>query len=102
MRTLWGENSPSLLRRQPPLGWGPWHRGKVSGQTAKSAVPERTVTLSVTAYAVRNSPSHLALLDASPLWDGALDMAAKLPGKLQSFRHAKGSLSEGAGKTVRF
>ena len=42
--------------------------------------------LSVTAYAVRNSPSHLALLDASPLWDGALDMAAKLPGKLQSFR----------------
>ena len=80
----------------------PWHDGKVSGQTAKSAVPERTVTLSVTAYAVRNSPSHLALLDASPLWDGALDMAAKLPGKLQSFRHAKGSLSEGAGKTVRF
>ena len=119
MRTLWGENSPSLLRRQPPLGWGPWHRGKVSGQTSKSAVPERTVTLSVTAYAVRNSPSHLALLDArlpllspsvtsSPgagevvLWDGALDMATKLPGKLQSFRHARGSLSEGAGKTVRF
>ena len=28
MQTLWGENSPSLLRRQPPLGWGPWHRGK--------------------------------------------------------------------------
>ena len=60
------------------------------------------LALSVTAYAVRNSPSHLALLDASPLWDGALDMAAKLPGKLQSFRHARGSLSEGAGKTVRF
>ena len=56
MRTLWGENSPSLLRRQPPLGWGPWHRGKVSGQTSKSAVPERTVTLSVTAYAVPDSP----------------------------------------------
>ena len=80
----------------------PWQCGKVSGQTSKPAVPERTVTLSVTAYAVRNSPSHLALLDASPLWDGALDMAAKLPGKLQSFRHARGSLSEGAGKTVRF
>ena len=56
MRTLWGENSPSLLRRQPPLGWGPWHRGKVSGQTSKSAVPERTVTLSVTAYAVPAPP----------------------------------------------
>ena len=56
MRTLWGENSPSLLRRQPPLGWGPWHDGKVSGQTSKSAVPERTVTLSVTAYAVPDSP----------------------------------------------
>ena len=31
-----------------------------------------------------------------------LDMAGKLPDKLQSFRHARGSLSEGAGKTVRF
>ena len=58
MRTLWGENSPSLLRRQPPLGWGPWHRGKVSGQTSKSAVPERTVTLSVTAYAVPAPPKE--------------------------------------------
>ena len=64
-------------------------------------------------------PSHLALLDArlpllspsvtsSPgagevvLGDGVLDMAGKLPDKLQSFRHARGSLSEGAGKTVRF
>ena len=119
IRTLWGENSPSLLRRQPALGWVPWHRGKVCGQTAKSAVPEKTVTLSVTAYAVRNSPSHLALLDASlpllspsvtsspgagevVLGDGALGMAGKLPDKLQSFRHARGSLSEGAGKTVRF
>ena len=34
----------------------PWHDGKVSGQIAKSAVPERTVTLSVTAYAVPDSP----------------------------------------------
>ena len=31
-----------------------------------------------------------------------LDMAGKLPDKLQSFRHARDSLSEGAGKTVRF
>ena len=46
-------------------------------------------------HAGRKSPSHLALLDASPIWDGALDMAAKLPGKLQSFRHARGSLFEG-------
>ena len=38
----------------------------------------------------------------SPLWDGALGMAGKLPDKLQSFRHARGSLGEGAGKTVRF
>ena len=34
----------------------PWHNGKVSGQTVKSAVPERTVTLSVTAYAVPAPP----------------------------------------------
>ena len=54
------------------------------------------------AWQEENSPSHLALLDASPLGDGALDMAGKLPDKLQSFRHARGSLSEGAGKTVRF
>ena len=53
---------------------------------------------------VRNSPSHLAALDARfpflslrdifprpgevVLGDGALDMAAKFPGKLQSFRHS--------------
>ena len=87
----------------------PWHDGKVSGQTAKLAVspeplPLGEVSPQVTerVHAVRNSPSHLALLDASPLWDGALDMAGKLPDKLQSFRHARGSLSEGAGKTVRF
>ena len=86
-----------------------WHNGKVSGQTAKLAVspeplPLGEVSPQVTerVHAVRNSPSHLALLDASPLWDGALDMAGKLPDKLQSFRHARGSLSEGAGKTVRF
>ena len=35
-QTLWGENSPSLLRRQPPRRWGPWHRGKVCGQTSQS------------------------------------------------------------------
>ena len=87
----------------------PWHDGKVSGQTAKPPVspeplPLGEVSPQVTerVHAVRNSPSHLALLDASPLWDGALDMAGKLPDKLQSFRHARGSLSEGAGKTVRF
>ena len=27
-----------------------------------------------------NSPSHLAALNASPLWDGALGMAAKASG----------------------
>ena len=87
----------------------PWHDGKVSGQTTKLAgapepLPLGEVSPQVTerVRAVRNSPSHLALLDASPLWDGALDMAGKLPDKLQSFRHARGSLSEGAGKTVRF
>ena len=87
----------------------PWHDGKVSGQTTKLAgapepLPLGEVSPQVTerVHAVRNSPSHLALLDASPLWDGALDMAGKLPDKLQSFRHARGSLSEGAGKTVRF
>ena len=87
----------------------PWHNGKVAGQTTKLAVspeplPLGEVSPQVTerVHAVRNSPSHLALLDASPLGDGALDMAGKLPDKLQSFRHARGSLSEGAGKTVRF
>ena len=87
----------------------PWHDGKASGQTAKLTVspeplPLAEVSPQVTerVHAVRNSPSHLALLDASPLGDGALDMAGKLPDKLQSFRHARGSLSEGAGKTVRF
>ena len=87
----------------------PWHNGKVSGQTAKLAVspeplPLGEVSPQVTerVHAVRNSPSHLALLDASPLGDGVLDMVGKLPDKLQSFRHARGSLSEGAGKTVRF
>ena len=68
------------------------------------ALPLGEVSPQVTerVHAVRNSPSHLALLDASPLGDGALDMVGKLPDKLQSFRHARGSLSEGAGKTVRF
>ena len=47
-----------------------------------------------------NSPS-LAALD-SPLWDGAFGMVGKFPAKAQSLRHARGSLSEGAGKTVRF
>ena len=35
---------------------------------------------------VRNAPSHLAALNASPLWDGALGMAVKLPVKVQIFR----------------
>ena len=63
-----------------------------------------------------NSPS-LAVLDRFPflslrdifprpgevvLWDGAFGMAAKFPAKAQSVRHARGSLPEGAGKTVRF
>ena len=34
----------------------------------------------------KNSPSHLAALDASPLWDGAFGMAAKFLAKVQSFR----------------
>ena len=86
----------------------PWHDGKVSGQTAKLAgalAPtwgSCRAAMTERVHAVRNSPSHLALLDASPLGDGALDMAGKLPDKLQSFQHARGSLSEGAGKTVRF
>ena len=33
-----------------------------------------------------NSPSHLALLDASPLWDGAFGIAGKFLAKVQSFR----------------
>ena len=28
---------PSRLRRQPPLGWGLWHGGKVSGSGTKFA-----------------------------------------------------------------
>ena len=47
-----------------------------------------------------NSPS-LAALD-SPLWDGAFGSTEKFPAKVQSLRHARGSLFEGAGKTVRF
>ena len=50
--------------------------------------------------AARNSPS-LAALD-SPLWDGAFGSTEKFPAKVQSLRHARGSLFEGAGKTVRF
>ena len=34
-----GANSPSRLRRQPPLGWGLWHSGKVSG-FARGSLPE--------------------------------------------------------------
>ena len=92
-----------------PHGGRHWQYTKASGQTAKLTVspeplPLGEVSPQVTerVHAVRNSPSHLALLDASPLGDGALDMVGKLPDKLQSFRHARGSLSEGAGKTVRF
>ena len=33
-----------------------------------------------------NSPSHLALLDASPLWDGAFGMAVQFPAQAQSVR----------------
>ena len=36
------------------------------------------------------------------LWDGAFGSTEKFPAKVQSFRHARGSLFEGAGKTVRF
>ena len=36
------------------------------------------------------------------LWDGAFGSTEKFPAKVQSLRHARGSLSEGAGKTVRF
>ena len=50
--------------------------------------------------AARNSPS-LAALD-SPLWDEAFGSTEKFPAKVQSLRHARGSLFEGAGKTVRF
>ena len=31
-----------------------------------------------------NSPSHLAALDASPLWDGAFGMTVQFPAKVQS------------------
>ena len=63
-----------------------------------------------------NSPS-LAALDRFPflslrdifprpgevvLWDGAFGSTEKFPAKVQSLRHARGSLFEGAGKTVRF
>ena len=37
-------------------------------------------------HAVRNSPSHLALLDASPLGDGAFGIEINLPAKVQSLR----------------
>ena len=103
--------TPSVIaaRCHLPHGGRHWQYTKASGQTTKLAVspeplPLGEVSPQVTerVHAVRNSPSHLALLDASPLGDGALDMAGKLPDKLQSFRHARGSLSEGAGKTVRF
>jgi len=36
------------------------------------------------------------------LWDGAFGSTEKFPAKVQSLRHARGSLFEGAGKTVRF
>ena len=37
-------------------------------------------------FAPLNSPSHLALLDASPLGDGAFGMAVQFPAKVQSAR----------------
>ena len=107
---IW-ERTPSVIaaRCHLPQGGRLWECTKASGQTAKKTVSPEPLTFGEVSqqmtdivHAVRNSPSHLALLDASPLWDGALDMAGKLPDKLQSFRHARGSLSEGAGKTVRF
>ena len=36
------------------------------------------------------------------LWDGAFGSTEKFPAKVQSLRRARGSLFEGAGKTVRF
>ena len=33
-----------------------------------------------------NSPSHLAALDASPLWDGAFGITVQFPAKTQSLR----------------
>ena len=79
----------------------PWHNGKVSGQTAKSAVPERTVTLSVTAYAVPAPPKGGALFaltgrcpKAPPFGGAGCDQREQT--------ERVGSLSEGAGKTVRF
>ena len=36
------------------------------------------------------------------LWDGAFGSTEKFPAKVQSLRHARGSLPEGAGKTDRF
>ena len=36
------------------------------------------------------------------LWDGAFGSTEKFPAKVQSLRHARGPLFEGAGKTVRF
>ena len=73
--------TPSVIaaRCHLPHGGRHWQYTKASGQTAKLTVspeplPLGEVSPQVTerVAAVRNSPSHLALLDASPLGDGAL------------------------------
>ena len=73
--------TPSVIaaRCHLPHGGRHWQYTKASGQTAKLTVspeplPVGEVSPQVTerVHAVRNSPSHLALLDASPLGDGAL------------------------------
>ena len=67
-------NSPSLaFARQPPLGWGPWHSGTVSGSSAKLALSEVT-------------PSVIACGDAPFPKGTASVVAAQFPAKVQSFR----------------
>ncbi len=124
-RTLWGENSPVCCADSPlwggALGIAGKFAGKSQSQPYRKGRQPSPASRSDDGEGSRREklPSHLALLDArlpllspsvtsSPgagevvLGDGALDMAGKLPDKLQSFRHARGSLSEGAGKAVRF
>ena len=87
----------------------PWHDGKVSGQTitlsgfARGSPFGRGVTAGDGEGSRREKlPQSSRFARCQPPRRWGLDMAGKLPDKLQSFRHARDSLSEGAGKTVRF
>ena len=92
LRMRWNPLSHGLRRASSPeRGSFSLSGGKQSktsplrGRWHRAAMTERV-------HAVRNSPSHLALLDASPLWDGALGMTAKFPDKSQSPPYRKGRL----------